>query len=59
MTEGMPQGEPSRLDEVVDALIDLNAAENSAYLAQAGHAQCPPTPIHQRKRLEDGGDAHD
>ena len=38
MTEGMPQGEPSRLDEVVDALIDLNDAENSASLAQAGHA---------------------
>ena len=38
MTEGMPQGEPSRLDEVVDALLDLNAAENSASLAQAGHA---------------------
>jgi hypothetical protein len=38
MTEGMPQGEPSRLDEVVDALIDLNDAENSASLAQAGNA---------------------
>ena len=38
MTEGMPQGEPSRLDEVVDALIDLNDTENSASLAQAGHA---------------------
>ncbi|HVT29733.1 MAG TPA: ETC complex I subunit [Lacipirellulaceae bacterium] len=38
MTEGMPEGEPSRLDEVVDALIDLEDAENSASLAQAGHA---------------------
>ncbi|MDR3420662.1 MAG: ETC complex I subunit [Xanthobacteraceae bacterium] len=38
MNEGMPQGEPSRLEEVVDALIDLNDAENSASLAQARHA---------------------
>ncbi|SRR6266436_4144411 len=39
MTEGMPQGEPSRLDEVIDALIDLEDAENLAATAKAMQAR--------------------
>jgi hypothetical protein len=39
MTEGMPQGEPSRLHEVIDALIDLEDAENLAATAEAMQAR--------------------
>lgn len=39
MTEGMPDGEPSRLDEVIDALIHLEDADKLPSISKAAQAR--------------------